>query len=799
MRLAEDLKQSLRSLRRSPTFSIAALALLAIGIGGNATLFTVVKAVLLRPLAVQEPGRLLRVYSTNPSKSVSRMNVSAGNYLAYAAANRSFASIAAFRGAKPGLAGPAGGGVQVAGLRVSAGFCAALGVQPILGRCFTEAEDRQGAPLLALISEGLWRTRFGGVPEVLGKAIELDKQPHTIVGVMPSGIEWPAGTEVWTPLAPHPQEVAARGARYFTVIARLRRDVSLQQAEAELRSLAAVEAERHPQSNDGWSVRLEPVLDSMIEPVRPALLTLLSAAGLLLLIACANLANLLLVRAAARQRDVAVRIALGASWLQLARRPLIENALLAAAGAGIGLLLAQATVRAIAATRPDLVPRLAGAEVDFGVILFTLLIAALTVAVVGIVPAVGIRRTDVNLTLREGGRGGGEGPGRRRLRQALVVAEVALSVVLLVGAGLVLRTLAKLYSVETGFRAENLIALQMTLSDSFEEPYYWNLLERSLALARGVPGVEAAGASGVLPLTPANLQVQFQRENAAGSSVSEKHRARYDAVSTGYFEAMGVPLKDGRAIGDRDGANAPPVVVVSEALARRHFPGESAVGKRLIVNYGNPAPREIVGVVGDMKHLSLEETPLAAIYVPYLQAPLPMLAIAVRTARPDAGEQVRRQIQTLDPALAPPRISSMEEVVAESTFQRRLLAGLLGGFAFLALLLASIGVYGVMAYAVEQRRVEFGVRLALGAQPKDLRRRVLRQALALALAGSTLGFAAAIPSARLLRSMLFGVEPADPVTLAAVVAVLIVVALAASYLPAARATRVDPITALRSE
>ncbi|MDX2149341.1 MAG: ABC transporter permease [Bryobacteraceae bacterium] len=798
MPFSEDLKQSFRSLRRSPTFSAAALALLAVGIGGNAILFTVVKGVLLRPLAVEDPSRLYRIYSTNQARGVARMNVSAGNYLAYAAGNRSFSSVAAFRGAKPGVAG-SGGTVQVQGLRVSSGFCSALGVQPLLGRCFTEAEDRQGAQMVALISEGMWKSRFEGRDDVLGKPIELDKQRHIIVGVMPAGIEWPSGTEVWMPLAPHPQEIAARGARYFTVIGRLRPGVSREQAESELKALAVTEAEKHPQSNGGWSVRAEPVLEAMVEPVRPALLTLLSASGLLLLIACANLANLLLVRAAARQRDVAVRIALGASWFQLIRRPLLESALLSAAGAGLGLVIAQAALRAIVAARPDLLPRLSRAEVDWGVVLFTGLLSIVTVLAVGLIPAIGVRTTDINVSLRDGGRGSSEGRSRRRLRQALVMAEVALSVVLLVGAGLVLRTLAKLYAVDTGFRPENLVALQLTLSDSFEERYYWNLLDRALATARGVPGVEAAGAAGVLPLTAANLQVQFQRETAEGGPAGDKFRARYDAVSSGYFEALGAPLKSGRAFSERDNASAPPVVVISEGLARRHFPGEEAVGKRLILNYGNPAPREIVGVVGDMKQQSLEESPGAAIYVPFLQAPLPMLSVIVRTSRADAGEQVRRLIHELDPDVAPAKLAWMEEVVAESTFQKRLLAGLLGAFALLALLLASIGVYGVMAYTVEQRRVEFGVRLAVGAEPGDLRGQVVRQAMMLALGGSVAGFAVAIPAARLLRSMLFGVEPTDPVTLLAVGAILVLVAGAASYFPALRATRVDPVTALRAE
>lgn len=800
-RIVRDFRYSFRALRQSPGFAISAVLALALGIGGNAAIFSVVNTVLWRPLPYQSPDEIVRIIETNTARNVPEMNVAPANFLDFRERSRTLRFIAASRSVSRGLSG-AEGPISVSGLSVTQSFFEVLGAKASLGRGFLPEEAERGSTRVVVLSDHGWRKFFGADPAIVGKSISLDGETHTVVGVMPTDTEWPGATDLWLPLTFEPQDAASRTGHNLVVLGRLRPGVTVAQGEADLQSVAASLAEQHPMTNSGWSVRAMAFREQIVRDVRPALLLLMGAVSFVLLIACSNVANLFLVRAAGRQREMAIRIAMGAGRGRIVGQLLTESLLLSGAGAMCGLLLAVSTIKMIAAARPNLLPRMQEFSVDASLLLFTAALTVLTALLFGLAPAWQLASPDLNAVLRDGGRGSTAGRNRYRLRSALVMSEVGFSLILLVGTGLLVRSLVALHSADTGFHEKNVLTMFASLAKNRYQDdhqiarFYQEVLRR----IRALPGVEDAGGVSALPLTAANMMVRFQVEGTAALPVGQRPPARYDTITPGYLETMGIPLKSGRTFTDRDTMDSPPVAIISESLARRYFLNQDPVGKRIGFNFGYSVFRQIIGVVGDVKHQSLDEGPRVTIYEPAAQAPFEFLWVVVRGERVGSlAAAIRREFSAVDKDLPVDRIRMMDDVIAESVFQRRFTGFLVGGFAVLALLLAAVGIYGVIAYSVAQRRTEIGIRLALGAQHQDVLWMVLRQGLVLALSGAVVGLAFALVIMRLLGTMLYGVQPADPLTYAAAVAALLAIAFIACYVPARRVTRVNPVVALRDQ
>lgn len=800
-RLFHDVRFGLRSLRQAPAFTASAVLALALGIGGNVAIFSVVHAVLLRPPPYSEPDRIVRIYETNLVRTIAQLNVAPANFSDFRSKCRSFSSMAASRMASRSLITD-NGPIRLVGQKVSSSYFDVLGARPARGRTFRPEEDVPGSHRVVILTDDTWRIRFGADPAILGKTISFDGEGYLVVGVMPPEIEWPHFVEFWEPLALDPQEAAGRTAHNLTVLARLRSGVSAHQGESDLQSVAAALAEQFPETNKGWSVRADRFTEEMISEVRPGLLLLLAAVSFVLLIACTNVANLILARAASRQRDVAIRIALGAGRGVIISQLLVESLLLSAAGAIAGLVLASWSVKAFTAIRPHLLPRLSGFSLEPAIVGYTAMVAVFTAIAFGLVPALQLASTELNSTLRDGVRGASSGRAGIRLRNVLVVGEIALSLVLLVCTGLLVRSLAALYSVDTGFRSKDVLVMYTELPATryVEDARIAAFFQEALRRIRSVPGVHSVGGITALPMTAANLMARFQADASQDVPLSQRPVARYDAATPGYFETLGIPVKAGRVFNEHDTLQTPPVAVISESLARTYFPNQNPLGKRIVVNAGMPGPREIIGVVGDVKHQSLDEGPRAALYDAAAQTPFSFLWIAVRGTQPGTlVEAIRREFNALDPEQPLGRTQMMEEIVADSLFQRRVAGYIATGFAVLAVLLAAIGVYGVIAYSVEQRRTEFGIRLAIGAEHRQVMRMILRQGLSLAAIGTGIGLVAAVAATRLLGTILYGVGAIDPLTYGAACALLMAIALLACYIPAARVRSIHPSTALRNE
>ena len=809
--LLQDVRYGFRMMWKRPGFTAIVVLTLALGIGANTAIFTVVNAALLRGLPYEEPERLVHLFETTPQKNFGRREASYPDFFDWRQ-NQSFEGLAAYTGAAGfALAGPDGSELVEAG-RVTANFFDVLGVRPALGRTFQEGEDEAGAERVVVLSHGAWQRRFGGDPSAVGRTLTLSGDSYTIVGVLPPQFQFaPRGSaEMWAPWRPSESQRTRRFMHWVNVVGRLKAGVTEEQARAEMETVARRISEEHHESHAGTNIVLVPLQEQFVGQLKPLLFVLLGAVGFVLLIACTNVANLLLVRGAGRQKEFAVRAALGAGRARLVRQMLAESLLLALVGGALGLGLAQwgvdALVAAIPEQRLNAMPYLRGLGLDTGTLLFT---AALSVGVsllFGLAPAFQASKLDLNATLKEGGGKGAAGASRSRLRSALVVTEVALSLVLLVGAGLMLKSLTRLLEVDPGFDPKNLLTLRLAVPASEYGDYdrVANFHRQLLARLEAMPGVRGVATVGTMPILGGNTT----RFYAAGQPVpapGTETEANLRNISAGYFRVMGVPIVAGREFSERDTKDAPPAVVVNQTLAARVFPGEEAVGQRLVFTGGGGPPVEIVGVVGDERVNGLDAVVTPVVYYPYLQdtPPPPGTGVLVRTqgdASALAGA-VRGEVRALEPAALVFGVRTMEEIIADSpaAFMRRYPTLLIGVFAAVAFLLASVGIYGVVSYTVSQQTHEIGVRMALGARTSDVLRLVVGRGMAMALVGVSVGLIGAFALTRLMSSLLFGVSPTDPQTFALVAALLVAVALAACLVPARRATRVDPMTALRYE
>ena len=799
-----DVRQAVRLLGRTPGFTIIVVLVLTLGIGANTAIFSIVNGVLLEPLPFTAADRLVAIDTTVKNEPDDTAYLDFLDWRAQA--TTSFDRIAAYATAAATLTGR-GDAASLPLAVVSADLFPLLGVVPIQGRVFRAEDDARGAARTAVISEGLWERRFSRDPSIVGSAITLDGDAVTVIGVMPAGFEFPFDaedpTDVWMPIMASrfaAQWADQRGASFLKALGRLRPGTGVAAAQAELATVAARIAQENPR-NGTRGVLVRPFQDMLVGDYRLGLVVLLSAVAAVLLIACANVANLLLARGTARRREIAVRTALGASRGRIVRQFLLEGLVLAALGGLGGTVVALWGVDALVKISPVQIPRLHGVQIDRVVLAFTIAASMLTGILCGLVPALQLSRPNPGDALKDGERGGSGAHGART-RQVLVVAEVALSLVLLAAAGLLVRSLIGLQRVNPGFVTERAIVMQLMLpqtryAGTDQMLGFYRRLQSELT---AIPGAKATAVSTTLPLTGSNIGVGFTIDGRTPDA-SVRTSAAFFGVSPEYFSTMGIPIVRGRGFGERDNQQAAGVLVVSESMAAKYFPGEDPIGKRITISYNKTGPREIVGVAGDVKQRDLTDTHTPQMYTPFVQTPWPFMAAVVRTtAAPEtAAGALRQALARIDPQQSAGEIRTLDEYVSRSVATPRFTALLVGSFAGLALLLAGFGLYGVMAYSVAQRRREIGIRMALGARAGDVRALVVWQALRMGAAGVAIGLGGAAFTTRVLDSLLFGVSAADPATFGAVSATLITVLLFAAYLPARRATRVDPMVALRTE
>ncbi len=802
--LWKDLRFGARTLWKSPGFTLVAVLTLALGIAANTTIFSLVNSVMLRPLPYAEPERLVML-------AVGGKETSAADFFDWRAQSASFEQMAAMAYWSANL-----GGVEtperVQGFLVTPEFFTLLGVQPFAGRAFLPAEAEAGQDGVAIISHGLWRRAFGSDPNLVGKNVPINGRPRTVVGIMPAGFQFYREADAWAPLAFAPADLAAvsaRRARYLLAPARLKPGVTLEQAQAELNAVTRRLEEQYPQTNTGRHYRVAPLHEEVVGSIRTPLLVLLGAVGFVLLIACANVANLLLARAAARQREFSVRVALGAGRGRIVRQLLTESVLLALAGGAAGLVLTfwggDLLMAAIPRHFISGLPAMQAVEIDKAVLGFTLGVSLLTGVVFGLAPALQFSNPDLNRVLKEGGRGAGGGSQSQRLRGLLVIAEVALSLMLLVGAGLLIRSFVGLMGVTPGFDPDRLLTMQITLPQlRYPEPekaaaFYEDVIRR----VESLPGVAGAAATTNLPLGGSDQTTRFTVEGRPAPPRGQEPEVSFRDITPGYFQTMGIPLLRGRAFDERDRTGAPLVAVISETLARQQFGSvEGALGQRLSRPVGADTQTvEVVGVVADVRHTGLKAEPKSELYLSELQDSARGMTLVVRAEGDPAAlaSAVRGKIQEVDKDQPVFDVRTMREVIATSVNLNRFSMLLLSLFALVALLLAAVGLYGVMSYAVAQRTSEIGIRIALGAQGRDIFRLVVGQSMALALAGMALGVGGSFAVTRVLTSLLYGVSATDPLVFAGVALLLALVALVACYVPARRAMKVDPMVALRYE
>jgi predicted permease len=821
--LLQDLRFAGRTLLKRPAFTLIAILTLALGIGANTALFSVVDSVLLAPLPFAHPERLTIVWASNPGLArkvglPDKLPVSPGTFYDWKTA-KSFEKLAMFSSDRVSLTG-AGEPEQLGAVDVSGELFQVLGTPALVGRTLLPEDDDKGKRTTVLLSHDLWRRRFGGDRGIVGRAIRIDGVPLTVVGVMPPGFAFPRGGEmphgfgfaarpdVWLPMALPPEGRQNRGNRGNLAVGLLEPGVAIAEAQAELSAIADRVGKAFPESDGGWRNRIEPLRQALVGDIRPALLILLAAVGLVLLIACVNVANLLLAQAAARQKEIAVRTALGAGRGRMVRQLLTESALLALLGGGLGLLLAHWGLRGFAVWIPDDVPVAREIALDPWILLFTLGVTLLTGALAGLVPAFQMTRPDLAESLREGTRAGSGSSRSGRTRGALVIVETALAVLLVVGAGLLIRSFARLTSVDAGFRPQGTLALQVVLPESKypDLPERWAFARAVLERLRALPGVTAAGVVSNLPLSgDENIEGLVFEGRPRPRNPGDIPLADFRQASPGYFEAMGIPKVRGRLFALADTADAPQVAVIDETLARTYWPGEDPIGKRL--RFGlqdDPHPRPwvtVVGIVGNVRNSALHVEPRPQVYVPSAQTSYGGLNFVLRAERDPRSliQEARAAVFAVDRDQPVAEVHTMEQVVSQSMAGRRFNMVLLGAFAGLALLLAAVGIYGITAYSVAQRTREMGLRMALGAQRGSVLGLVLREAGALALIGLGAGLALAFAATRVMASLLYGVGATDPATFASVAAALALVSLAAAWVPGRRATQVDPIVAMRAD
>jgi predicted permease len=791
--LLQDLRYGARMLLKKPGFTLIAVITLGLGIGANTAIFSVVNGVLLRPLPFKEAGQLVALGEMNPKIAKDPMGASLPNFTDWQERNQAFSFVAGYRSQRLILTGE-DEPLTLKGQSVSSTFFSLLAVDPVLGRTFSPKEEQAGQPKVAVLSYGFWQHHFGQDANIIGRSFTLNDQPYTIIGVMPAGFRFLQETDVWTPLEVPAALRQMRGARFLRVIARLKSDVSLAQAQAGMTTVTEQMAEQYPETNFGWGASVESLQKKLVGGVEQGLLILLGTVALVLLIACANVANLLLARGAARQREIAIRVALGAGRARVIRLLLVESTLLAVLGGGLGLLLALWGTDALRALSPATLPRLDEIQLDSRVLAFTLMVALLTGLLFGLAPVQQAVRINLQEVLKEGGRS----LTRRRplLRSLLVVFEIALSLVLLIGAGLLSRSFMSLMAVKPGFQPENLLTLDVSLpqykykTDSQQANFFQELLSQ----AESLPGVQSVALTSNLPLSGSSNKNSFGIE---GGPADVAEWADLQLVSSDYFRTMGIALLKGRPFTAQDKKDAPKVAVINEAMARRFWPDEDPIGKRLLL--GNPTG--IVGVVGNVMHAGLDAPVEPEIYLPFSQTPSSVTTLVARTdSEPiKLAAALRAQVNAIDQYQPVENIRTMEAVVSGSVAQPRFVALAMGAFAGLALALATVGIYGVMSYSISQRTHEIGIRMALGAKKSDVLKLVIGQGMLIAGSGVAIGLAVAFALTRLMSSLLFGVSATDPITFMVLALFLTGVALGACLVPARRATKVDPMVALRYE
>jgi putative ABC transport system permease protein len=796
-----DLRYAFRTLARNPGFACISVLALALGIGANSAIFTVVNSVLLEPLRFQKPEQLVVVRERNLKAGFPQFSLSPGNYQGYRDRNHTFSGIAAFGRAGFNLAG-GGEPERLTGTRVALNFFDVLGRRPAMGRTFTAEEMQLGRHRVAILSHGLWQRRFAGSREVLGQTLKLNDELYTVIGVMAADFQFPARAEIWTPLALDLENWQQRGGHYLNGVGRLKPGATLTAAQADLNTIAARAEQQFPDSNAGWDTTISSLQEAAVGKIRPTLLTLTAAVGFVLLIACVNLANLLLSRSAARRREMGIRSSLGAGRGRLIRQLLTESVLLAGLGAAAGLALAWAGTRMLVTLSPNILPRASEIAMDTPALGFTAAIAVLTGILFGLAPAIHMAKTDLMAALRDGGRGNAIGFRRNRLRSVLVVGEVALALVLLSGAGLLMRSFYHLQSMDPGFDPHDVLTFRTNLpaakykSDEAQAAFYRRALER----IRSMPGVTAAGAAQIFPLAGDDYILSFGQLGKPPVPAGNQPSAAYYAATPGYFRALKIPITRGRDFTERDNAAAPPVAIVSESMARQFYANENPLGQRIQMGNGSK-PAEIVGIAGDVRDQQLESKGRPAVYEPAAQIPFNAMYFGVRTSGDPAAliASVRSAMRELDAELPLDGVGTVDALVATSLSQRRFAMLLMAIFAGLALVLAMVGIYGVISYSVTQATQEIGIRMALGARRGDVLGMVFGYAGVLIAAGLAIGAGAALGTGRFLASQLFEVKPADPATYAAVAGVLLATGLVACAIPALRAMRVDPLVALRNE
>ena len=808
--LMQDVRYAIRQLVLNPGFTVVITLTLALSIGANSAIFSVIEGVLLKPLPYPHSEQIVRVFLS--TREYPKFPLNPFDFRDFRARNKSFESMAAFTRGDMQLSG-SGEPVQLAGFRITSGFFRVLGLKPKLGREFVWNAELPGSAQQVILSDRLWRTRFDASPDIVGRKITLDMKPYTVIGVMPAGTDHPGNVyhslpygesvDLWSPFE-FQGDPSHRGSHYIEGIGRLKQGVSAEQAKGEMNAIMAQLGREH-EGDKGWQVLVIPLYREIVGANQRMLLVLLGAVGMVLLIACANAANLQLARAAARQREVAVRLALGAPRRRLIRQMLTESLLIALIGGGLGAVLAEGGVRALVALLPAGFPRAHEIHVNTWVFAFTFLVSILTGILFGLAPALQASRTDPKRGLYEGGRTSTGSARQGRLRNALVVSEVSLACVLLIGAGLMLKSLLNQLNEDAGFRHENVLTASLSLPNAEykTEASVAQFYDKLMSGLSSLPGVESAGAGSDLPWTGYD-------ENAGGFTIEgkkapphEEYHARYHMATPDYFKAIGTPLVRGRFFTEADKDGARVAVIINQAMANKYWPNEEAVGKRFTFS---DTPKEedwfrIVGVVGDVKDTPSSPSAEPAFWWAHLQQPNRDMTVVIRsTSGPRLlVDALRDQVKKLNPSLAVADIRLMDQIAEQSVATPRFAFSLVGLFAGLAIVLAAIGTYGVISYSVSQRVPEFGLRLALGAPQRDLLRMVLAQAVRLAVAGVIVGVVVALAMARVLRSLIYNVSPADPVTFASVAVMVIALALVACYLPARRAARSNPMSALRAE
>lgn len=828
-----DLRFAFRQLIKSPSFTAIAVIALALGIGANTAMFSVVNAILLRPLPFPQSDRLTVIWQTNPE--VTKMGfplapTSVPDFKDWRAQAKSFEAVSAIEGWSTNLTGVAEA-ERLDGARVSANLFSLLRVQPILGRAFVAGEDERGRNQVVILSYELWQRRFGGDRSIIGRKLTLDQEPYTVVGVMARGFDFPSDTgmpaymtfgpraEVWAPFAPSEGREKNRGAHNLAVIGRLKPSVSLTTAQAEMNTLAARFAQQYPDSNKDWGIQLVSLQKQAAAGSERTLSVLMAAVGCILLIACANVANLMLTRSAGRQREIAIRSALGARRARLMRQLLTESILLGLLGGALGLLLAHGAIRLLPLLLPATgsigeIPHASGLGINLPVLAFTFAVAILTGIIFGLAPAFQSSQTDLTESLKESGRGSSAGRQSRATKNSLVVVEIAMSLVLLVGAGTLLRGLSALLNANLGFNPENVLSFQVWLPDShYTTPAdVRGFFQEAISKLRAIPGVKFAGAINFLPLTGWTDLSNFDISGRPAPPPKEEFVAHYRAIDPGYFTAMQIPLLSGRDFMAGDGENAQPVAIISKALAQKYWPNENPIGQqiRLRLQPSKSAPYRpvvgngwatIVGVVSNLQEREFAERQLPIVYFPIAQVPSRIMWFVLRTSVPpdSLASSARQAVFSVDKNQPVTEMKSLHELRSETVSREELNAKLLTFFALLALVLAAIGIYGVICYGVEQRTHEIGIRMALGARPGDVVRLIVREGSRLILLGVLLGMIGAYALTNVLAGFLFGVKSIDLPSILLGIAVLVIFALLACYVPARRATRIDPLNSLRYE